>query len=268
MEFDAFSGLSNLEELDLSNCQINDISMDAFIGCKRLHIINLSYNNISYITPGLFDDQPNLEEIYLNNNQLRTLPITFFQQRSLMVARLSDNPWKCSCDMANWKAKITNQEKAPSTERCVNDYFSGKKLSCRRFKSYKFNKQLAPRCENFNRRSVYYVMRKQMQCGPKYIQLKSRSAQNQLLPHWRKMEEREQLLKSIREDPSQLDDATSNHLRNRMIWQLQRQEKVKTTLSNTHENSLAYQISKRSKVKENPFDFSNNSKLADVPNDI
>ncbi|XP_075149216.1 uncharacterized protein LOC142223241 [Haematobia irritans] len=234
LEYDAFSGFSELSELDLSNCQINVISMDAFIGCKRLRIVNLSYNNISYIPPGLFEDLPNLEEVFLNSNHLRTLPKSFFQQRKLMLARLSENPWKCSCDMANWKAKVTNQERVPSIERCINDYFSGKKLSCRKFSNYKFNKQLAPRCENVNGRSVYYVLRKQLQCGTKYIQMKAKNSSNHRLPHWRKLEERERIAKKNHEN--------NNPLTNRMIWQLQRQDKVKATLRNIHENSLDYQI--------------------------
>ncbi|XP_013102275.2 toll-like receptor 13 [Stomoxys calcitrans] len=248
LEFDAFSGCSELSELDLSHCQINDISMDAFMGCKSLRMINLSHNNITYITPGLFDDQPNLEEIYLNNNHLKTLPKTFFQQRKLMVARLSENPWKCSCDMANWKAKITNQENVPPTERCINDYFSGKKLSCRKFSNYKFNKQFAPRCQNFNGRTVFYVLRKQMQCGTQYLQLKNRvSSSNHRLPHWRKMEARLRTSKNnLTEQPY---DEGSNPLSNRMLWQLQKQEKVQATLRNLHENSLDYQFAKVSHAK-------------------
>lgn len=245
VEFDAFTGLSLLEELDLSNCRIQDISMDAFIGCKNLKIINLSSNNISYIPPGLFDDQQNLEEIYLNDNQLKSLPKTFFQQKRLQLARLNNNPWKCSCDMANWKPKITNQEKTPNVERCINDFF-GKKISCRQVKNFKFNKKLAPRCDNFKGRSVYYVMRKQMQCNKKYIDLRasSTSSTRQRIPHWQKVEERKQ--RTLK--PSY--NITNNPLQNRMIWQLQKQEKIKNTLNDMHENSLRYQVFKSIKFEE------------------
>ncbi|XP_046812565.1 toll-like receptor 3 [Lucilia cuprina] len=246
VEFDAFAGFSELKELDLSNCHIKDISMDAFMGCKNLKVINLSTNNISYIPPGLFDDQQSLEEIYLNDNQLKALPITFFQQKRLLLARLNNNPWKCSCEMMNWKAKITNQEKAPPTERCINDYFSGKKLSCRNIQNFKFNKKLAPRCNNFKGRSVYYVMRKQMQCNQKYIDLRATASTRQKIPHWQKIEERKQ-----RKSPQNpLKTNSNNHLQNRMMWQLQKEEKIKNTLKNMHENSLRYQVFKTIKFDE------------------
>ncbi|XP_065358739.1 toll-like receptor 3 [Calliphora vicina] len=242
VEFDAFAGLSQLEELDLSNCHINDISMDAFIGCKNLKIINLSTNNISYIPPGLFDDQQSLEEIYLNDNQLKALPKTFFQQKRMLLARLNNNPWKCSCDMANWKAKITNQEKALVTERCINDFLTGKKLSCRNIQNFKFNKKLAPRCDNFKGRSVYYVMRKQMQCNQKYLDLRAAASSRQKIPHWRKIEERMQ--RTLKTPANTLKTDSNNHLQNRKMWQLQKQEKIKNTLNNMHENSLRYQVFK------------------------
>ncbi|XP_073822727.1 uncharacterized protein [Musca autumnalis] len=268
LEYDAFSGISQLEEVDLANCQINEISMDAFVGCRRLRLVNLSHNNISYIPPGLFDDQPNLEEVYLNNNQLRTLPKTFFQLKRLNVARLSENPWKCSCDMSNWKAKITNQEKAPQTERCINDYFSGKKLSCRKFNSYKFNKQLAPRCDNYNGRSVYYVLRKQLQCRAKYIQSKKPVSQNNSVPHWRKLEERERLQNNRRNN--RLESSNNSPLLNRMMWQLQKEEKVRMSLSNLRENSLEHQISKESNFKVSRISVVHDEHRddEDIPNDI
>lgn len=264
VEFDAFAGFSQLEELDLSQCRIKDISMDALIGCKNLRIINLSKNNISYIPPGLFDDQQSLEEIYLNDNQLRTLPKTFFQQRNLLLARLNDNPWKCSCDMFNWKAKITNQETSGTTERCINDYLSGKKLSCRKLYNFKFNKKLAPRCDNFKGRSVYYVMRKQLQCNKKYIDLRTINTAQQRKPHWLKMQERKEKISS---EKSQLIENSNHRLQNRMMWQLQKHEKIKNTLKNIQENSLTYQVLKSSELneKEHNFKRGNNDEIS---NDI
>lgn len=225
IEFDAFAGTPKLNELDLSNCRIKDISMDAFIGCKNLKIINLSNNNISYLPSGIFDDQNHLEEIYLNDNQLKTLPKTFFQQKRLILARLHNNPWKCSCDMFNWKAKITNQEKIATSERCINDFVSGNKLSCRNIKNFKFNKKLAPRCDNFKGRSVYYVIRKQIQCN------KKRTIPQQRIPHWLKIEE------DIQRKTKFLEPKTNS----RTTWQLEKaiRNHIET---NIHENSLKYQV--------------------------
>lgn len=241
VEFDAFAGLSQLEELDLSNCHIKDISMDAFIGCKNLKIINLSQNLISYISPGLFDDQQSLEEIYLDNNQLKTLPKTFFQQKKLLLARLNNNPWICSCDMNNWKAKVTNQEKGPYTQRCVHDFLTGEKISCHGTKSFKFNKKLAPRCDNFKGRSVYYVIRKQMQCSKKYVQMRSLASQKKI-PHWLKVEEDKQ---RANKNSSKISKISNKHIENRVTWQLQRPERrIKNSLKNSNENDLIYQLHK------------------------
>uniref|UniRef100_A0A1A9W5K1 LRRCT domain-containing protein n=1 Tax=Glossina brevipalpis TaxID=37001 RepID=A0A1A9W5K1_9MUSC len=215
VEFDAFSDLSNLRELDISNCQLREISMDALMGCKYLHIINLGYNNLSYIPPGLFDDQLSLEEIYLNNNQLKFLPNSLFQHRKLKLLRLNNNPWKCNCEMSSWKAKITNQEKGLNTERCINDYLTGKKLSCRKIDGYKFNHKYAPRCENYKGRSVYYVLRKQIECGPiKIMHLRRNGTTVQRIPHWRKMQERRQLYKD------RLNNKNANS--NLLLWRLEK----------------------------------------------
>ncbi|XP_053961152.1 insulin-like growth factor-binding protein complex acid labile subunit [Anastrepha ludens] len=202
IEFDAFAGLIKLRELELSHCGIQEISMDALMDCRSLEVLDLSYNNISYFPPGLLDDLLNLEEIYLQGNQLRTLPITFFLRPKLRLARLSENPWHCSCDMYNWRPKITNQERGPRTKRCITDYQTGKQISCRRVDSYVYDNRYAPRCSNHNERSVFYVLRKQLKCGPGRVvrtnaQQHSRTHNSvlpkqiirQQVPHWRKIEQ-------------------------------------------------------------------------------
>ncbi|XP_004519320.1 toll-like receptor 3 isoform X1 [Ceratitis capitata] len=201
IEFDAFAGLHSLRELELSHCGIQEISMDALMDCRGLEVLDLSYNNISYFPAGLLDDQPNLEEIYLQGNQLHTLPHSFFLRSKLRLARLSENPWQCSCEMFNWRPKITNQERGPRTKRCITDYTSGKEISCRRVDSYVYDNRYAPRCNNYNERSVFYVIHKQLQCGPGRVVIthtQRRTQPNgvvqspsmkQPMPHWRKIEE-------------------------------------------------------------------------------
>lgn len=164
IEFDAFADMAFLRELNLSSCNIMEVSMDAFFGCKKLEIVDLSNNNLSYIPPGLFDEQNLLREVYLQRNSLKYLPSTFFHNPSLKVVRLTGNPWKCTCDMALWKQKITNAQSVGKTSRCITQFLTGKQLSCRKIDNYKYDKTLSPRCENHNGRSVYYVLRKDMQC--------------------------------------------------------------------------------------------------------
>ncbi|XP_017475842.1 PREDICTED: plant intracellular Ras-group-related LRR protein 4-like [Rhagoletis zephyria] len=203
IEFDAFAGLIKLRELELSHCGIQEISMDALMDCRSLEILDLSYNNLSYFPPGLLDDLSSLEEIYLQGNQLRTLPVTFFLRPKLRLARLSENPWQCNCDMYNWRPKITNQERGPRAKRCITDYQTGAQISCRRVDSYVYDNRYAPRCNNHNDRSVFYVLRKQLKCGPGRIVTSKRQSQSlfynnvlqrqagekQRMPHWRKIEQ-------------------------------------------------------------------------------
>uniref|UniRef100_A0A034VCG2 Leucine-rich repeat-containing protein 4B n=1 Tax=Bactrocera dorsalis TaxID=27457 RepID=A0A034VCG2_BACDO len=204
IEFDAFASLHKLRELELSHCGIQELSMDAFIDCRALEVLDLSYNNISYFPPGLLDDQPHLEEIYLQGNRLRTLPHTFFLRPKLRLARLNENPWECSCEMYNWRPKITNQVRGPRTKRCITDYTTGKQISCRRVDSYVYENRYAPRCSNHNERSVFYVIHKQLNCAPGRVVLTkkqqhthtpqhnsilSRPGGKQPMPHWRKIEQ-------------------------------------------------------------------------------
>lgn len=118
VEFDAFVDLNSLIKLDMKNCQIFQISMDAFYGLENLKIIDLSHNNIKFIPPGLFfiEQQPNLEEIYLNNNKLTKLPLDFFKclklnnrQYQIKHLRLDSNPWHCTCSMSTWNPNLVSK---------------------------------------------------------------------------------------------------------------------------------------------------------------
>lgn len=115
IDFDAFLELRNLVDLDLSHCQLQDISMDAFYGLEKVRRIDLSYNNLEAIPPGLFtlQQQIELKEILLNNNRLTTLPQDFFKnlktvdrQRQILNLRLDGNPWDCNCSMIYWNPNL------------------------------------------------------------------------------------------------------------------------------------------------------------------
>lgn len=111
IDYDAFAEMPNLKELILNNCNIFDISMDAFFGIKKLQIIDLSFNQLTEIPHGLFDEQKQLNEIYLQNNRnnrLKKLPANFFTFTStLKLVRLIDNDWDCSCEMLTLLTSLT-----------------------------------------------------------------------------------------------------------------------------------------------------------------
>ncbi|EDV99015.1 GH13634 [Drosophila grimshawi] len=183
VQLDAFSGMQQLRELDLSHCGIAELSMDALLGVKRLEQLNLAHNNLRHVPSGLLDDQQQVEMVQLQGNQLSTLPTSFFRLPRLRVARLNQNPWQCSCDMANWLPRLTNAVRGPSVERCVHD-INGEPALCRHVFSYELDKNLVPRCANYNGRSVYYVLRRQLYCDAPLILAGSTRG----LPHWRKLQ--------------------------------------------------------------------------------
>lgn len=197
VQFDAFAGMEQLRELDMSDCSIVELSMDALMGVKRLQLLNLSHNNLTHVPNGLLDDQQQLEMVQLQGNQLTTLPTSFFRQRRLRAARLDQNPWQCSCDMSSWKPRLTNSIRLPSVKQCFRD-IHGQDISCRHVVSYETDKSIVPRCANYNGRSVYYVMRKQLHCGAMLILTSSKASSTRGLPHWRKLELQQQQQRLMR----------------------------------------------------------------------
>ncbi|KAF7266327.1 hypothetical protein GWI33_020355 [Rhynchophorus ferrugineus] len=69
----------HLEELHISNSNINQISMHAFWGIPSLKILNLSVNNISSVFDHNFRGLVNLIELNLDDNRIAALPTGVFK---------------------------------------------------------------------------------------------------------------------------------------------------------------------------------------------
>lgn len=178
IELDAFVEMPELKELILSSCDISDISMDAFYGAKNLRIIDLSSNKLTRIPLGLFDDHQKLQEIYLQKNMLKKLPEDFFLMESVKLIRLTDNPWKCSCEMSKWKQSVTNSirlNKLSSNDKnCIRNPKTGKIDYCDdEFDdfpkySYGFDNKMSPLCTDVSKnklKDVYFFVRHNFKCS-------------------------------------------------------------------------------------------------------
>lgn len=87
IEYDTFAEMANMRELVLSDCQLEEVSMDVIYGANSLELVDLSRNRLSYLPPGMFDGQTKLKEVYLQNNQLSRLPRDIFGMVSLRLLR-------------------------------------------------------------------------------------------------------------------------------------------------------------------------------------
>lgn len=91
IEEDAFAGnLNKLVIVDLSHNKLTSVGYE-FQRLSKLYNIDLSHNEIESIAPEAFTENKNLEEIYLNNNNLKQLPDDFYLKCALGGLFLSNN---------------------------------------------------------------------------------------------------------------------------------------------------------------------------------
>jgi len=75
---EAFSKLRNLNKLELSKCDINQLQANTFENLIKLKEIDLDSNQLTSLPQGLFRDLESLEEINLSLNRLGSLPTELF----------------------------------------------------------------------------------------------------------------------------------------------------------------------------------------------
>ncbi|XP_073836165.1 uncharacterized protein [Musca autumnalis] len=81
-----------IEELDMRNCSIQNMSWENFLMANSLTILLLSYNNLQEIKPSTFKMAENLAFLFLDSNQISQLHKDSFQDmKKLFMLDLHDN---------------------------------------------------------------------------------------------------------------------------------------------------------------------------------
>lgn len=79
---EAFTNLAHLEQLNLRDNKLQELTINTFLGLHKVQYLNLDTNNISTIEVGTFQYLTNLAHLIISNNPLTTLSrLDFFGSR-------------------------------------------------------------------------------------------------------------------------------------------------------------------------------------------
>ncbi|GJQ72283.1 hypothetical protein Trydic_g3373 [Trypoxylus dichotomus] len=90
-----FRNNKNLQILNLSGSGLETISIGTFTGLHSLKDLYLSFNRLTYLPKGVFDDLK-LTSLHINGNSLTYLDYGGDLSTTMPIAiNLNDNPWRC-----------------------------------------------------------------------------------------------------------------------------------------------------------------------------
>lgn len=92
-KIDGFVKSGSIEEIDMSNSQIESVSVNTFKYLPKLTLIDMNRNKLSSLDPSTFDALEELSEVRLGNNKLTEVPSDIFSRNKRLEALyLNDNP--------------------------------------------------------------------------------------------------------------------------------------------------------------------------------
>jgi len=127
--------LSGLNKLFLANNRLS-LSENNFENNQKLEVIDLSNNQLQYLTSHVFDNLNRVERVNLNNNDLRSVDACIFANihrnkltRKNTVINLNNNPIECDCALfylnrfKNYQLNLTCSEPPFYQGRAFDDLF-------------------------------------------------------------------------------------------------------------------------------------------------
>merc|ERR1719270_2015570 len=123
-----FNDINNLQHVDLSHNQINQLGAYQFQGLTNLKDLDLSNCRIEHVDQKAFKNldthgNPPLDTIKLNDNSLKSIdPAVFLPLPALKELQTYGNPWQCNCDLKSFRDWLTHSELIHDVTRCAEPF--------------------------------------------------------------------------------------------------------------------------------------------------
>ncbi|KRX19266.1 Leucine-rich repeat-containing protein 15, partial [Trichinella nelsoni] len=129
-----FASMGNLSKLFLSENNLTNLDENIFHGMEQLNVLSVSHNRLRAFHRRALVNFQALEKLYLNDNQLRTIDNTSLTDMpdSLYLLDLSDNPWRCDCELiwlAHWIREKGDVLVNDAMTQCVENYVQIKAIA-------------------------------------------------------------------------------------------------------------------------------------------